>query len=147
MSSPENPVAPKLSLKSAGGVVLGPDGRVVVVSQRGMGWSLPKGHVDPGEDDLTAAKREIREESGVSELELKGEFEPFEREKPIVLEDGSPGIEHKTLKFFLFTTPQTKLAPQDPDNPEARWVDKQDVANMLWHDADKRFFRSILHRL
>ena len=29
-------------------------------------WSLPKGHIDPGEDDATAALREVSEETGVT---------------------------------------------------------------------------------
>ena len=29
-------------------------------------WTPPKGHVDPGEDEITAAKRETEEEAGIS---------------------------------------------------------------------------------
>ena len=34
-------------------------------------WSIPKGLVDPGEDEMTAAKREVLEEIGA---EINGEF-------------------------------------------------------------------------
>jgi predicted NUDIX family NTP pyrophosphohydrolase len=34
-------------------------------------WSIPKGLVDPGEDEMTAAKRELLEEIGA---EINGEF-------------------------------------------------------------------------
>ena len=40
---------------SAGGVVLNTQNEVLVVSQHGDSWSLPKGHIDQGEDALTAA--------------------------------------------------------------------------------------------
>ncbi|XP_063067008.1 bis(5'-nucleosyl)-tetraphosphatase [asymmetrical] [Engraulis encrasicolus] len=33
-------------------------------------WTPPKGHVDPGEDDLTTALRETREEAGLGEEHL-----------------------------------------------------------------------------
>ena len=51
--------------RSAGGIVMNQRGQVLVVSQRGRAWSLPKGHIDEGEDALTAAKREIFEEAGI----------------------------------------------------------------------------------
>ncbi|XP_042562431.1 bis(5'-nucleosyl)-tetraphosphatase [asymmetrical] isoform X2 [Clupea harengus] len=34
-------------------------------------WTPPKGHVDPGEDDLTTALRETREEAGLGEEHLR----------------------------------------------------------------------------
>ncbi len=37
---------------STGGVVINPAGQIMVVSQHGNSWSLPKGHVDSGEDQL-----------------------------------------------------------------------------------------------
>ena len=64
---------------TAGGVVLNEKGEVLVVNQRGNSWSLPKGHIDPGEDDLTAAKREIAEESGITELDYIKPLGTYER--------------------------------------------------------------------
>ena len=51
--------------ESAGGVVLNEKGEVLVVSQKGETWSLPKGHLDEWETARQAAEREICEESGV----------------------------------------------------------------------------------
>ncbi|XP_041639320.1 bis(5'-nucleosyl)-tetraphosphatase [asymmetrical] [Cheilinus undulatus] len=34
-------------------------------------WTPPKGHVDPGEDDLTTALRETKEEAGLGEEHLR----------------------------------------------------------------------------
>ena len=65
--------------RSAGGVVTNAEGEVLVVSQRGTSWSLPKGHIDPGENALAAAKREIYEESGIRDLELIRELGSYER--------------------------------------------------------------------
>lgn len=136
----------EIKVRSAGGVVIGPDGRVVVVSQSKFGWSLPKGHVDPGEDDLTAAKREIYEECGVTDLTLVRKLPEYERSKP-VKKWFWKATEVKTMVFFLFTTNQTKLESHDAYNPETRWIAKEDVAAMLWHPEDKKFFTSILKTL
>nr|XP_006626761.1 PREDICTED: bis(5'-nucleosyl)-tetraphosphatase [asymmetrical] [Lepisosteus oculatus]XP_015217875.1 PREDICTED: bis(5'-nucleosyl)-tetraphosphatase [asymmetrical] [Lepisosteus oculatus] len=34
-------------------------------------WTPPKGHVDPGEDDMTAALRETEEEAGLGPAQLR----------------------------------------------------------------------------
>ena len=54
--------------KSAGGVVLNKNGEVLIVNQHGNSWSLPKGHIEEGEEILEAAKRETYEESGIKNL-------------------------------------------------------------------------------
>jgi ADP-ribose pyrophosphatase YjhB (NUDIX family) len=116
---------------------------VLIVNQRGITWSLPKGHVDPGEDILTAAKREIYEESGVSDLTLIKKLGIIERES--MSTDGTEK-EQKTIHIFLFHTDQTELQPQDPHNPEAKWVKKGEVANILSNPKDREFFQSILNQ-
>jgi ADP-ribose pyrophosphatase len=56
-------------IRAAGGIVLRDDGhgpQVLVVHRPAYDdWSLPKGKLDPGEDDATAAVREVEEETGV----------------------------------------------------------------------------------
>lgn len=123
--------------------MVGPDGRIAVVSQHGNSWSLPKGHIELSEDDETAARREITEETGLTELHLVRPLGEYVRARIGPGGVGEALSEMKLLKFFLFTTTQTELKPIDPANPEARWVDKNDVADMLTHAKDKEFFRSV----
>ena len=65
--------------ESEGGIVLNVKQQVLVVNQNHDSWSLPKGHVDPGETSFEAAKREIYEESGISKLEYIKEFKNSHR--------------------------------------------------------------------
>lgn len=130
----------------AGGVVLNSRKLVLVVNSRGKSWSLPKGHIDPGEDPLTAAKREIYEESGVSQLELVRELGSYQRYK-VSLDGGDDLSEFKTIRIYLFTTEQENLKPVDSENPEARWVEKGKVAELLTHKKDKEFFKSVMKQI
>lgn len=127
---------------SAGGIVLNEQGMVLVVNQQGTSWSLPKGHVDPGEDPLQAATREIREESGITDLQYLSALGAYGRYK-IGRNTGDDKQEWKVLLFFLFKTKQNELNPQDPDNPHARWVKPDEVEALLTHPKDKAFFKSI----
>lgn len=137
----------KTSTRTAGGVVVGPDGRIAVVSQRGDSWSLPKGHVEAGEETEEAARREIEEETGITDLTFIKKLGEYTRYKIGIGGIGDDESEMKTLVFFLFTTKQTALKPTDPANPEARWVEKELVADLLTHPRDKEFFLSIIHTI
>ena len=131
--------------RSAGGVVLNRGGQVLVVSQHGTSWSLPKGRLEEGEDELAAARREIYEESGIRELMLIRELGSYERFR-IGRDGGDDPSELKTIYMFLFETAETILAPVDVENPEARWVDRDEVAALLTHPKDSEFYStSFLH--
>lgn len=132
--------------KSAGGVVLNAKDEVLVVNQNGNSWSLPKGRVDEGEDLLAAARREIFEESEITDLTLIRELGSYSRYK-IGLDGSDDRSEFKTITVFLFRTRQHRLSPTDPHIAEARWVSKDKVAGMLTHRKDKEFFASILKEL
>jgi ADP-ribose pyrophosphatase YjhB (NUDIX family) len=125
---------------SAGGVVLGPSGRVVLVSQKDKSWSLPKGHRERGEDGISAARREIYEESGILELELVGNLGRYQRFRRGISEN-RPGAEFKTIEIWLFVTKQEQLQPLDPDNLEAIWIPIDAVTDLLSYPEDRDFFQ------
>ena len=129
--------------ESAGGVVKNKEGKILVVSQRGTSWSLPKGHIEQGEDALQASRREIQEESGITDLTFIKELGKYDRFK-IGKDGGEDTSELKTLHMFLYTTNENNLKPTDPDNPEARWMEVEQVAELLTHPKDKEFFLKIL---
>lgn len=132
--------------ESAGGIVLNSLGQVLVVSQHGTSWSLPKGRIEPGEDRLDAARREIREETGITELELVGEVGSYERYR-LSATGGEEPSELKTIHLFIFRTTQDRLSPIDSDNPEALWMEGAEVAKLLTHPKDRDFFaRNFLER-
>ena len=133
-----------LRTQGAGGVVIQKKSReVIVVEQLNGSWSLPKGHIDPGEDVLEAAKREVKEETGVTKLELIRKIGSYSRYK-IALDGGDDISELKTITMFLFETDEEKLLPQDMDNPSAIWMDKKKVVDRLTHYKDKEFFSKFL---
>lgn len=129
---------------SAGGVVLNRESQVLVVNQNGDSWSLPKGHFEPGETLVEAAKREITEESGIDQLELVRELGSFERYRIGPGGKDEDKTELKKIVMFLFRTDQEKLGPFENETTEARWVDKERVADLLTHQKDKEFFQKIL---
>lgn len=127
----------------AAAVVLNPQGQVLVVNQNGDSWSLPKGHVDPGESLEQAVVREIYEESGVREVTLVKKLGNYSRPRIGRNGNGDDRAEMKHITVFLAKTDQIELEPQDVHNPEARWVELDDVSSLLTHQKDREFFESV----
>lgn len=126
--------------QSAGAVLIGPNNKVAVVSQHGTSWSLTKGTVEDGEDLINALKRELKEEAGITNFEIIKRMGTYHRF--LISIDGGEDKSHlKTITFFLYTTEQPELKPEDPENPESRWVKPDEVEALLTHPKDKLFFR------
>ncbi len=128
---------------SGGGVVVGPNGKVLVANQNGNSWSLPKGHIEEGEHAKTAAIREIKEEAGITKLKFIKELGTYDRSM-IGIDGGEDNYFTKTITIFLCTTPELELKPIDPENPEARWVDSDKVEELLTHPKDREFYKRVL---
>ncbi|MDB5245033.1 MAG: muT4 [Parcubacteria group bacterium] len=137
--------------RSAGGIVLGDSATVAMVfSKNSHSWLLPKGHVDPDESDEDAARREIAEETGLTNLELIDDLGEFTRP---VLTFGNTANEEKTIKMFLFAAPlHAELAPT-LEIEEARWVPFRELAETLgsphhdWFVKDRAWLATVHERV
>ena len=132
--------------KSGGGVIMNDKDEVVMIKQTGNVWKLPMGHIEGGETELAAAKREIFEETGVTRLSLLLEFDKYKRFK-INLHEGDDENEIKEIRMYLFTTDEEKLAPHDDSIIDCMWVHKDKVAEQLSNKKDREFYVGILSML
>ena len=136
--------------EAAGGVVVGPDKRILMVEQHRNSWGLPKGGVEEGESLVAAAQREIAEETGITELAYTGELGSYERLSigpGGVGETDAYGVRRRT--FFLFTTAQTELSWHDSglEITDARWVTIDEALALMTHPKDRAFLESVRARI
>ncbi|MBX4192514.1 NUDIX domain-containing protein [Candidatus Parcubacteria bacterium] len=126
--------------QAAGGVIIGPEKKVVLVEQHGNSWSFPKGGVEEGETLLAAAQREIKEETGIEDAMLIDELGSYERKS--IGKDGQGETDEwgsRKRTFFLFTTETTDLKAQDSEVTQIKWVTLDEAYELLTHPKDKEF--------
>jgi len=120
---------------SAGGVVARVEnGRILVALAREkglVGYVLPKGGREPGEDVDTAARREIAEEVGLTRVRRLADLAVLER-----LE--SERRFWSVIDYGLYVTDQVSGEIGDPEHhPAMAWIDLEDLSGMFWPDERK----------
>jgi 8-oxo-dGTP pyrophosphatase MutT (NUDIX family) len=118
------------TVRAAGGVVVRAGGDVLVIHRPQYDdWSLPKGKVDPGEDEPTAAVREVEEETGVRAAITRevGAIEYLDRRG-----------RNKTVRYFMMTVdhdPGMRVADDEVDIVEWWPLERARVA--LTYERDR----------
>jgi 8-oxo-dGTP pyrophosphatase MutT (NUDIX family) len=106
---------------SAGGVVYRVDGGrplFLLIRDSYRNWGFPKGHLEKGELPEAAALREVSEETGLTDLVVRGELATIDwhfrfRGKLI----------HKICHFFLMESENADTSPQREEGITAcKWV-------------------------
>jgi 8-oxo-dGTP pyrophosphatase MutT (NUDIX family) len=129
---------------SAGGVVVRRmHGRpfVAVVRVRDEILALPKGHPDGDESAAAAARREVREETGV-EAEL---VEKLGDIRYWYARGGKRVM--KSVSFFLFRYRSGSVADHDHEVEEALWIPLDEAPGRLAYKGEQEMVESALSRL
>lgn len=123
---------------SAGGLVLDlggevPRGALIGRTDRQgrLLWSLPKGHIEPGETAEQAAVREVAEETGISG-EVIGELGTIDF---WFVADGRRI--HKTVRHFLLRAVSGELSDADIEVSEVAWVALPQIADRLAYPDER----------
>ncbi len=127
--------------RSAGGIVLNRDGRVAVVSQGGVSWSLPKGHIEAGETAADAARREVQEEAGIS-----GEVVEKLGDVKYWYQRGGQRV-FKVVSFFLLGYRGGSVRDYQREEVDgAEWIPLEDAPRLLAYRGERDMAESALSR-
>lgn len=99
-------------------------------------WSLPKGHVEPGETTGEAAIREVSEETGIEAIivaELGTVDFWFTAEDKRV---------HKTVHHFIMQAVGGEISGDNPEVLTAEWVEMERAPARLAYADERR----LLHK-
>jgi 8-oxo-dGTP pyrophosphatase MutT (NUDIX family) len=137
-STTRRPRLPRVDETSAGGLVLDLSGPVPLgaligrTNRRGrLLWSLPKGHLEPGETAEQAAVREVAEETGINGV-IIGELGVIDF---WFVADGRRV--HKTVHHFLLRAVSGELSDSDVEVTEVAWVPLPEISQKLAYSDER----------
>jgi 8-oxo-dGTP pyrophosphatase MutT (NUDIX family) len=121
----------------AGGIVLNKENKIGLSNERL--WGFPRGGVEDSEEYITAAKREVLEETGSKDFILIKELGIYERYPGHITPD-MPGAYPMEIHMFLFVTNYNgKLKPKDKDIKEAGWFIYDQALERINNSIDREF--------
>ena len=114
-------------VEAAGGLVKRTDNKLLFIFRNNK-WDLPKGGVEKKELIINAAKREVTEETGVSDIivekKISETYHIFKKGKRFRLK--------KTYWFKMSTTYMGKTNPQTEEGIEkTKWVSNKNIEDIL----------------
>ena len=112
------------NIEAAGGIVLNPEHNILFIHRLGK-WDLPKGKIEPGESREVAAVREVEEECGIFDLQLKDFIHSTYH---IYTEKDGKKILKTTYWFEMFYNGQDTPKPQIEEGiNEAGWKNDTEI--------------------
>ncbi len=119
---------------AAGGVVKNPKNEVLFIFRKKR-WDLPKGKIDKGESKSEAALREVEEETGVSDLNLKSKIIKTRH----TYKEGKKRILKIVYWYLMESDGREKPKPQIEENIEkAKWIEPGQLLT-----SNPKMYRSI----
>lgn len=114
------------SVDAAGGLVQNEKEEYLMIYNRNR-WTLPKGHVEWQEPIEEAAVREVLEETGLKEVELKEQmpetFHTFKKKKKWILKT--------TFWYKMYASSDQELTPETAEDIEdVKWMSKEEWMNV-----------------
>jgi 8-oxo-dGTP pyrophosphatase MutT (NUDIX family) len=89
-------------------------------------WDCPKGMVEPGEDPLATATREVREETGIEDLQFRWGLEFIET---------APYAKNKVARYYVAATSTADI--KLPVNPSLGRAEHHEWRWLGWKEAEQ----------
>lgn len=103
---------------------------LALVQHRAGHWGFPKGHAEPGETPLESARRELREELGITAIEID-DSRTLENRYSFVRDEI---VYDKTVTLWIGYVEDRALRPQEAELRDCRWATLDEVRRLVFAD-------------
>lgn len=112
---------------------------LLIFSKRNGEWGFPKGHIDVNESELETAIREIKEETGITDIEFEKDFRCIDSYKiKGTLETTKNRIIDKNVIYYLARTNSNFVGCVDDEISEGKWLNFEQAVSCLKYDNQKK---------
>ncbi|WP_379969149.1 NUDIX hydrolase [Epilithonimonas sp. UC225_85] len=116
------------NIEAAGGIVVNPENKILFIHRLGK-WDLPKGKIEAGESRELAAVREVEEECGIFDLQLKDFINSTYH---IYTERDGKKVLKTTYWFEMFYTGSGTPKPQIEEGiSEVGWKNEEEIQSEI----------------
>ena len=115
-------------------------------AQAGGHWSFPKGHVEEGETPLETARRELFEETGISDCVIEDGVSFEER---YTIHRGEDSAIAKTVTFFIGFCPTTETDIRDTHGEIAYvvWLPYEDALKKITYAESQNILKKAFNHI
>ena len=115
---------------------------LLVYSKRNNEWGFPKGHIEPNETEIETAKREIKEETGITNLTFVKDFRCCDTYKiKGTLSSTKNRIIDKNVIYYLASTKEDFKGSVDDEIGQHNWLKFEDCIKYLKYEKQKELIR------
>lgn len=111
---------------SAGMIVFNPKLKKFLLLEYSSHWGFAKGGIESGEDEMNAARRELKEETGITKFKL---IEGFKEKIDYYYKKDEKTV-YKEVIFFLITTESEEVKISD-EHKSYRWCDHGEAYKLV----------------
>ena len=113
----------------------------LVIKQQQGHWGFPKGHLERGEDMLAAARREVREEVGIEEVEIIPNLS--HTETYFIEKDGEQVT--KNVTYFLGVVKNKDVSVQKEEVSDYVWLPYKEAIERATFEGSKNALAVLYH--
>ena len=122
------------------GIVLFHENKVLLLKYKGGGhWDFPKGHIENNESETETALRELKEETGISEVTL---FSDFREIIEYSFRKGRSTIKKQVI-YFLGETEETNITLSH-EHTNFLWVNSDNALHTITYQKSKSILNKAL---
>ncbi len=119
--------------------------QILMIQDRMGRWTIPKGHVEPGESLAQTAIREVREETGLQKTKIRDKLDKihffYRKEGKLIL--------MTTYVFLMEAVGRSdRVVPENSEGiVDVKWFDKDEALKLIEYKDTERLFRIGLTKL